>query len=101
MIISKNNVLIGKGYVCDGLFKLSVICNDQFINKSYSQVFLIDSFDVWHGRLGHIGIESIKRLMDCDLIPKSRINTNKCEICVQVKQARKPYNKNIKRNTQL
>ena len=39
--------------------------------------------------------------MDCDLIPKSRINTNKCEICVQAKQARKPYNKNIERNTQL
>ena len=33
VILSKNNILIGKGYVSNGMFMLSILCNDPNINK--------------------------------------------------------------------
>ena len=42
VIISKNNVFIGKGYVCDGLFKLN---NVSSLNK-ISKVFNVETSDI-------------------------------------------------------
>lgn len=51
VVITMNDVFIGKGYVTDGLFKLNVIFE---VNKISPHVLNIESCDVWHGRLGHI-----------------------------------------------
>ncbi|PKI65480.1 hypothetical protein CRG98_014138 [Punica granatum] len=46
VILSKSGMYVGKGYVCDGLFKLNVM---TIINKNYgSSAYLIESPDLWH-----------------------------------------------------
>ena len=50
IVMTKNNVLIGKGYCNQGLFLFSVA---EMNNDASSSASLIDSFDLWHGRLGH------------------------------------------------
>ena len=97
VIISKNNVFIGKGYVCDGLFKLN---NVSSLNK-ISKVFNVETSDIWHKRLGHINMKKIRRMMDLGLVPSAPVDfKSKCEDCVQAKQPRKPY-KSVERKTQV
>ncbi|KAI5350435.1 hypothetical protein L3X38_003326 [Prunus dulcis] len=98
IVITRNNVFIGKGYICDGFFKINVVFED---NKISPQVFNVESCNVWHGRLGHVSLSKIKRLMDLDLIPKSNVDLkHKCEECVQAKQTRNSF-KPVERNTQI
>ena len=55
----------------------------------------------WHGRLDHINFETIRRLMNLDLIPKSKIaQGSKCPICGQAKLPKKPF-QHIKRYSHL
>ena len=98
VIITKNNLFIGKGYVCDGLFKLNVQLE---VHEVSPNVFNVESCNVWHGRLEHISLKKIKRMMDLNFIPKSKLDfKHKCEVCVQAKQTRKPH-KSVERNTHL
>jgi len=81
-VISKSNTFFEKGFVCDGLFRLNVINSSD--NKISIPVALnIESFDIWHGRVGHVNFNSIKKMINLNLIPKSSFDsTSKCEICV-------------------
>ncbi len=89
---------IGKGFLCDGLFKLNVIIPSMNEN---SIVLHIDSPIVWHSRLGYINYSSIKGLMHLNLIPKSEIkNNDKCEICVEAKLPKKPFH-SVSRDSDL
>ncbi|GKV29596.1 hypothetical protein SLEP1_g38505 [Rubroshorea leprosula] len=54
-IISKNGNFVGKGYSCDGMFKLSI---NEIKNVSASIVEC--SSTLWHTRLGHMNYESLK-----------------------------------------
>ena len=80
---------IGKGYLSDGLFKLHV---DNVLNKdvvdisssstSYS-VNIMESSNLCHNRLGHVNYNSLKRMMNLNMIPEYTIDkTAKCDICV-------------------
>ena len=61
-------------------------CNNSKFNSVDDVVFNVESHGLWHCRLGHVNLQSIKRMMNLDLIPKSNLNTyGKCEICVQAK----------------
>ena len=83
VVIAKNNIFIGKGFIIDGLFKLNVL-NES--NENSSLILNIQSSISWHQRLGHVSNRKIKRLMDLNLIPKYRIDANhNCEICIQAK----------------
>ena len=50
----------GKKYYSQGLFMLNVleIMNE---NASTTSAYLIDSCDLWHGRLGHVDFLYIKK----------------------------------------
>ena len=65
--LTKNEVFVGKGYDDEGLFILNV---DQVINEkgSFSCAYLVDSIDVWHGRLGHVNLGYIKKMKECGII---------------------------------
>ena len=58
----KNDVFVGKGYYNHNLFMLNVsnIIND---NASSSSVYIVDSCDIWHGRLGYVNILYIKKMV--------------------------------------
>ncbi|GJW58593.1 retrotransposon protein, putative, ty1-copia subclass [Tanacetum coccineum] len=52
-VLSKNQMYVGKGYAVNGMFKLNVMVVKNDINKMNSSAYLIESSNVWHGRLGH------------------------------------------------
>ncbi|CAL5400680.1 unnamed protein product [Camellia sinensis] len=98
IVISKNDIFIGKGFVCDGLFKLNVSFEVNYISHN---IFNIEVCDLWHKRLGHVNLGKIRKMMDLELVPKSSIDVKrKCEICVKAKQPKKPY-KSVQRNSQV
>ena len=53
VVISKNEMLGGKGYLNKGLFKLNVMVVDS-INKNSASVNLFELSDLWHASLGHV-----------------------------------------------
>ena len=96
IILSKFGMYVGKGYVSDGLFKLNVMA---IINKNnQSSVYLLESSNLWHGRLGHINYNTLRRLINLDHIPSFQIDSkHKCEICVETKLTRSSF-QTIERN---
>ncbi|KAL5708198.1 hypothetical protein ACHQM5_019018 [Ranunculus cassubicifolius] len=96
LILSKNGVYLGKGYVKDGLFKLNVmtvlpktiVSNVSMNEKPFA--YVVESSLIWHERLGHVNYKSISRLMNMNLIPKCKLNKDKCEVCVQAKLTKTP-----------
>ena len=57
-VLIKNDVYVGKGYLTEGLFKFNVMTvmrgsvNNN--NKASTSAYIIESQNVWHGRLGHV-----------------------------------------------
>ena len=98
VILSKSGMYVGKGYVSDGLFKLNVM---TIINKNnQSSVYLLESSNLWHGRLGHVNYDTLRRLINLDHIPSFQIDSkHKCEICVEAKLTRSSF-QTIERNTE-
>ena len=74
VILSKSGMYVGKGYVSDGLFKLNVM---TIINKNNkSSVYMLESSNLWHGRLGHVNYDTLCRLINLDHIPLSKLIQN-------------------------
>jgi len=100
IVMIKNNVFVGKGYCNKGLFVLNVA---QIVNKNnaFSSAYLIDSYDIWYARLGHVSISYIKKMQSLGLI--NGINNScmdKCEICVETKLSKKTCS-SVLRETEL
>ncbi|GAA0170397.1 hypothetical protein LIER_24665 [Lithospermum erythrorhizon] len=91
VVLSCSGEFVGKGYLSGGLFLLNV---DSFIKKNGStSAFIIESLDVWHGRLGHVNVASIKRVRALSIIPDlSTSEFSKCPICLEAKFTKKPCN---------
>jgi hypothetical protein len=54
LILSKGGVFVGKGYSCDGMYKLSI--NKIITNSAY----IVESSSLWHYRLAHLNYRSLK-----------------------------------------
>ncbi|KAL0336726.1 UNVERIFIED_CONTAM: Retrovirus-related Pol polyprotein from transposon TNT 1-94 [Sesamum radiatum] len=101
VIITKNNDFVGKGYLSDGLFVLNTV-PAMFNKNSSNSAYLIESIDIWHGRLGHVNYSSIKRLENMNLIKTCDAKEcSKCEICVEAKYAKKPFKSVTFRSTEV
>ena len=60
IVMTKNNVFVGKGYCDQALFVLNV---SEVINENASSsAYLIDSYDIWHARLGHVNPTYVMKL---------------------------------------
>ena len=90
-VITKGGVYVGKGYLDQGLFKLSTVTNDNVINNnnagtSTASVYMIDPSFLWHSRLGHVNFRSLQRMINLGMLPKCTMDKiSKCEICVESK----------------
>jgi transposase InsO family protein len=84
--LSKNEIFIGNGYSCNGLFKLSII-NKVISHFSYT----VESSSLWHGRLAHLNFKYLKYMSKHGLISYKHDNNEKCEICIQAKMTKKPF----------
>jgi len=53
------------------------------ISNISSFVVNVKCFDMWHARLGHVNLNSIRRMMSLNLIPKASIDLKqKCETII-------------------
>ncbi|KAL0349971.1 UNVERIFIED_CONTAM: hypothetical protein Sradi_4146300 [Sesamum radiatum] len=66
VVIPRNGDFVGKRYMSDGLYVLNIVPSTNKITSS--SAYMIESIDVWHGRLGHVNLASIKRLKNMNLI---------------------------------
>ncbi|XP_022893930.1 peptidyl-prolyl cis-trans isomerase CYP57-like [Olea europaea var. sylvestris] len=55
---------------------------------------------LWHGRLGHVNYDTLRRLVNLNSIPKYHNDSeHKCETCVETKLTRSSF-KSVERNTE-
>ena len=59
-ILTKKGLFIRKGYETDGMFKLNVMVVKPKKNSAY----LLESSNLWHGRLGHVNYDTLCRLIN-------------------------------------
>ena len=94
-ILTKNGMYVRKGYMSNGLFKMNVmtiVLPIKNINKNMSSAYMLESSNVWHGRLGHVNYDTLRRLIDMECLPKFKIDQNhNCEICVESKLIRTSF----------
>ena len=63
VVLTKVGMYVGKGYMYNGMFKLNVMTIFPKINKMRtSSVYLLESSNLWHGRLGHVNFNYLQRL---------------------------------------
>nr|GEV41022.1 zinc knuckle CX2CX4HX4C [Tanacetum cinerariifolium] len=70
-VITKGGVYVEKGYLNEGLFKLSVVTDENVINNensgtSTSSVYMLDLFFLCHSRLGHVNFRSLQKLINLE-----------------------------------
>ena len=59
-------------------------------NASSSSTYIVDSYNIWYGRLGHVNFSYMKKMVELSLIPKLSLeNHRKCESCVESKTTKK------------
>ncbi|KAJ0031111.1 hypothetical protein Pint_13788 [Pistacia integerrima] len=76
LVLSKNGMYVGKGYVSDWLFKINVcVVKPNSINKRISSAYLLESSYVWHGRLGHVNYNTLRKLINLNHIPIFQIDS--------------------------
>ena len=91
-VVDKDIDVIATGIHENNLFKLD---QDRQDTKSALACLSAVSLEVWHRRLGHLNIESIRRLAD-GLVDGVKINGSSqgnCRICPMGKQCRYPFSK--------
>ena len=88
IVMTKNNIFVGKGFCNQGLFVLSIF---EVINGNASSfAYLVDSYDRWHARLGHVTSGYIKKMQTLAHINNIDYSgLSKCQICATSKQTRK------------
>ena len=76
---------MGKGYCDQGFFVLNI---SEIINES-SSAYIVDSYDMWHARLGHVNSLYVMKLQRIGLINMHDKQSGKCDICVESKITKK------------
>ena len=102
-VLTKNKMFVGKGYLNDGLFKMNVMTvvpKSINNNKVDSSAYSLESSNIWHGRLGHVNYDILRRLIHLDYLSKFNIDHNhKCETCVESKLTKVHFH-SVERSTE-
>ena len=98
---------VGKGYTSDGMWQLNVmtiinvmtVINPE-MNKANIFSYILESSNLWHGRLGHVNYDILRRLINLNHMPTFQIDAkHKCETCVETKLTRSSF-QNVERHTE-
>ena len=86
-VLSKSGMYIGKGYMSDGMWKLNVmIIIKSNMNKVSNSTYVLESSNLWHGILGHVHYDTLRRLINLNHIPTFQTDVkHKCETCIEEK----------------
>ncbi|KAL0544331.1 hypothetical protein IC582_019444 [Cucumis melo] len=105
----KQNIFIGSGILCDGLYKLkfdnvfaeSLLTLHHNVGTKRGQTNESSAY-LWHKRLGHISKERIKRLIKNEILPDLNFtDLGICVDCIKGKQTKHSVNKEATRSSQL
>jgi hypothetical protein len=67
------------------MFKFNLI-------KEIVFVYIVDSYSLWHAKLGQVNYNSVNSMVKLGLLPSNlHDDKDKCEICVKIKLTRKPF----------
>ena len=100
-VLSKSGICVGKGYRSDRMWKLNVMnVIKSNMNKVNSFTYMLESSNLWHGRLGHVIYDTLRRLINLDHIPTFQIDSkHKCEAGIEAKLTRSSF-QSIERHTE-
>jgi len=97
-VLSKGGMFMGKGYACEGMFKLNVLA---ISNKNVVSAYIVESsLFLWHHRLGHINFRKLYDMVNLELFPFFNKSEEKCNTCMKTKITRNPFPK-VERNSKL
>ncbi|KAA0026114.1 ty1-copia retrotransposon protein [Cucumis melo var. makuwa] len=83
VVFTKNKEFVGKVYLSNGLFVLNIVSKNANVS---SFAYIVESVNLWDGRLGHVNFASFKKLEDLRLINTSESHeTGKCPVYVENK----------------
>ena len=86
LILSKSGNFVGNGYSCDEMINLCT--NDNFNKVASNSSYMCDSnsLSLWHNKLGHVGLSTIKMIVKCGMIACDVKEFEKCEMCYVIPQ---------------
>ena len=91
---------VGKGYISDGMWKLNVMTIvKSYMNKDSTFAYVLESSNLWHGRLGHVNYDTLRRLINLNHILTFQVDSkHKCETCIKAKLTRSSF-QSVERHT--
>ena len=91
---------VGKGYMSNGMWKLNVMTLVKSeMNKASYYAYILESSNLWHGRLRHVNHDTLRKLINLNHIPTFQIDAkHKCETCVEAKLTRSFF-QSVERHT--
>ena len=88
IIMTKDKIFVGKGFCNQGLFVLSI--SEVMNENASSSAYLVDLYDIWHARLGHVSSGYIKKMQTLGLINNIDYSgLSKCQTCATSKLTKK------------
>ena len=70
------------------------------MNKVSFSAYILESSNLWHGRLGHVNYDTLRKLINLNHIPTFQIDAKyKCETCVEAKLTRLSF-QSVERHTE-
>ena len=64
-VLSKIGMYVGKRYMSDGMWKLNVMTIiKSYMNKASTSASILESSNLWHGRLGYVNYDTLRRLIN-------------------------------------
>ena len=68
-VLSKSGMYVEKGYMSHGIWELNVLTVIKSnMNKVSYSTYILESSDLWHGRLRHVNYDTLRRLINLDHI---------------------------------
>ena len=67
---SKSRMYVGKWYMSGGMWKINeMTITKSKMNKASSSSYILKSSNIWHGRLGHVNYDTLRKLINLNHIP--------------------------------
>ena len=100
-VLSKRGMYVGKRYVSDGMWKLNVMTTIKSnMNKTSTSTYMLESSNLWNGRLGHVNYDTLHRLINLNQLPTFQIDAmHKCETCIEAKLTKSSFQR-VERHTE-
>ena len=88
-VLSKGGMFVGKGYACEGMFKLNVLA---ISNKNVVSGYIVESSSfLWHYRLGHINFIKLYDMVNLELLPFFNKSEEECNNVHENKNYKKSF----------